>query len=142
MTYVVAYFSIGLLALLGIGIEKYLSEKRSEWNKISNVVRRANMTPIQRFLERFLVPAIVVVLIVVAWPIATMFAIKFYREDKAPMLELDLSTPQPFVVQREHLIEPFTLEDIEYREIIHDPLNAVPAKPFGHFYPAWEKFRE
>jgi len=46
-----------------------------------------------------------------------------------------------FKVQRERLIEPLTIEDIEYREIIHDPLNAVPAKPFGHFYPAWEKFR-
>lgn len=142
MTYVIAYFSIGLLAFIGIGMEKYLSEKRSKWNKISDVVRRANMTPVQRFLDRFVVPTLVVLLIIVAWPLAIILAIKFYRNDKAPVLDLDLSAPKEFAVQREHLIEPLTLEDIEYREIVHDPLNAVPAEPFGHFYQAWERFRE
>jgi len=82
MIYAAIYFFIGLLALLGISAEKLLREKKSEWNKMSDIVRHAKMTAFQIFLDRFVVPAIVVVLIVFAWPLAAIFAVKFFRDKK------------------------------------------------------------
>lgn len=57
-------------------------------------------------------------------------------------MDIDLTKTKEFAILREHLIEPSTLKDIEYREIVHDPINAEQTKLSGHFYPAWEKFRD
>lgn len=44
---------------------------------------------------------------------------------------------QIFRVTREALIEPLTVEVIEARELVSDPLNAVPFLPFGHLNEVW-----
>lgn len=45
-----------------------------------------------------------------------------------------------FVVKPAHLRECLTLEQIEQREIVEDPLHAVPPLPFGHLHGAWREF--
>jgi hypothetical protein len=42
-----------------------------------------------------------------------------------------------FKVQRQHLLERLTVAQIEAREMVEDPLQAVPALPFGHLNAAW-----
>jgi hypothetical protein len=48
--------------------------------------------------------------------------------------------PPRFAVERQHLTERLTLQEIEVREQVEDPLGAVPAKPFGHLHEAWSVF--
>jgi len=45
-----------------------------------------------------------------------------------------------FSVKCEHLQEHMTVPEIERCEVITDPLNAVPALPFGHLNSAWQTF--
>lgn len=43
-------------------------------------------------------------------------------------------------VRPEHLIERLAVAAVEAREVVADPLAAVPALPFGHLNQAWQKF--
>jgi hypothetical protein len=45
-----------------------------------------------------------------------------------------------FELKRENLLEKLNVQEIEEREIVRDPLGAVPVLPFGHLNHAWKKF--
>lgn len=47
---------------------------------------------------------------------------------------------QPFAVAAVHLVEHMTREQIEQRERVVDPLDAVPDRPFGHLHATWQRF--
>lgn len=51
------------------------------------------------------------------------------------------SEPAKFTVLRVHLREVLSIESIETDAKVFDPLGAVPAVPFGHLNPAWEKLK-
>ena len=44
-----------------------------------------------------------------------------------------------FAVEPVHLKEQISINEIEQRERVVDPLGAVPDLPFGHLYHAWQK---
>jgi hypothetical protein len=44
-------------------------------------------------------------------------------------------------LSKNHLEEKLSLDDIEAREYVYDPLNAVPHLPFGHNNSSWMKFK-
>ena len=44
-------------------------------------------------------------------------------------------------VELSDLIERISIQAIESRETVHDPLRAVPAVPFGHMGASWIAFR-
>jgi hypothetical protein len=48
----------------------------------------------------------------------------------------------PFSVAHSGLVERLSISEIEQREMVTDPLGAVPDLPFGHLHPAWKKFVE
>lgn len=48
---------------------------------------------------------------------------------------------QPEKINNGHLEEKLSLDDIEAREYVYDPLNAVPHLPFGHNNSSWVKFK-
>lgn len=50
--------------------------------------------------------------------------------------------PEPFRVLEEHLVEELTLEEIEEREMVSDPLGGAPERPFGHLHGVWASFLE
>jgi hypothetical protein len=45
-----------------------------------------------------------------------------------------------FAVERQHLLERLTVQEVEMREIVTDPLQAAPEFPFGHLHAAWKEF--
>ena len=49
-------------------------------------------------------------------------------------------TEREFAVESKHLQERLSVQEIEQREIVDDPLKAVPGLPFGHLHQAWAKF--
>lgn len=138
----IVYLGTGILVLLGVAVEKFFHRRKaSKWMELAEEIRLSNMTNKQKIIEKFILPAIVIVLLLFAWPVAIVLAI---LQRKKSETEQDISTkwePEIFAVKREHLIEPFTLTDIEYREIIDDPMGGAPRKPFGHFNRQWEQFK-
>jgi hypothetical protein len=87
------------------------------------------------------------------WPIAVLVLVGiFFAKLKPKPEKIDTKAkvgPIPyqrgymepeFSVLTEHLLAPFCVDEIEERERIVDPLNAVPNLPFGHLNPAWRKF--
>jgi hypothetical protein len=39
-------------------------------------------------------------------------------------------------------LQTITIEEVEQRERVFDPMGAVPDLPFGHLNAAWQKFRD
>lgn len=77
--------------------------------------------------------------IVTLWPVLAILMITDLFDRKS---QSKYKTNHPFEVKKESLLERLTQVEVESRERIQDPLNAVPNLPFGHLYQAWCKFLE
>ncbi|CAN7236124.1 hypothetical protein LJR071_000852 [Pseudomonas sp. LjRoot71] len=74
--------------------------------------------------------------VLILWPLViAMLANEwiFNRRPPTPVYREWVATPAS-------LTEPLSRERIEQLEIYSDPLNAVPALPFGHLNDAWQRF--
>lgn len=74
--------------------------------------------------------------VLILWPLViAMLAYEglFNRRPSAPVYREWIATPAS-------LTEQLSRERIEQLEIYSDPLNAVPAVPFGHLNDAWQRF--
>lgn len=80
---------------------------------------------------------IVVALAIVFWPLVLGYDLRTRRPINWKRLPSD---DAPFVPSRKELKEPLTIEQVEARERVHDPLGAVPDLPFGFLHPAWQRF--
>ena len=54
----------------------------------------------------------------------------------------DREKEREFAVELGHLHEALTVPQIEVREVVADPMGAVPTLPFGHLNAAWKTFLE
>ena len=80
--------------------------------------------------------AFAVVAIFVLWPLFVVPAI--YE----PIVRRLRVRPKPaFKILRRELGQAVSIEAVEERERVEDPLGAVPALPFGHLNPAWMQFK-
>lgn len=73
------------------------------------------------------------ILMVAAWPVGILLFVGQFIADY-----LD-ENDREFAVGSGDLLEPLSVEEIEQRERIFDPLGAVPDLPFGHLNAAWRK---
>ena len=79
------------------------------------------------------------ILCIIIWPaIIVMFIFTIYNEHK----QKEVTKLEQFSLKITDLIEKVDKQEIEKREIVHDPLNAVPTIPFGHLNSAWMSFSE
>ena len=69
------------------------------------------------------------------WPILIWWIVKQKWFTVRPL------EPAEFAVLGEHLREVLSIESIETDAKVFDPLGAVPAVPFGHLNPAWERLK-
>lgn len=92
-----------------------------------------------RILNNWVVPVLAAVAVVVAWPAALYMKGKEIFGKKS---ESALDEEREFAVERSHLRELLTVAQIEAREVVTDPLGAVPDLPFGHLHAAWKTFVE
>ena len=76
-------------------------------------------------------------LVIVFWPVAVlMFAKSSFdksRREKA-------ATAAAFRISKDNLVEKLTISEIEKREMVSDPHNAVPDLPFGHLNKPWVNY--
>ncbi|UJJ31833.1 hypothetical protein [Halopseudomonas maritima] len=128
MTYLYLYLGIGLL--VGIGFSINGARAYATNPPITEVVAQALdpdwQPPKRRWLPLILISSVI-------WPVLLLL----------PLLErpFEPEAPKPeFAVAGDHLLESLTVDEIEARERVVDPLGAVPDLPFGHLNTAWQDF--
>lgn len=137
------YLSVGFLVLAGFLLHNYRTGKNSTsllletWQQ--SPPRPAPLKRVGRVVLDLVARSVASGVTIVAWPITLLFEIwtivanrRTSEAFKSPVFE----------VKKSDLGEPLTREQIEARELVTDPLQAVPQIPFGHLHTAWGKFLE
>lgn len=139
MIYLYWYLGIGVAVLAVVfGAHRLMKNDESEWFRdILDALNPDRKKLLHRILNNLVVPVLAAVAVVVVWPAALYMKGKEIfgtKSDFAPDEE------QQFAVERGHLQERLTVAQIEAREVVADPLGAVPTLPFGHLNAAWRTF--
>ena len=139
MIYLYWYLGIGV-AVLAVVFGAHRLTKKDESESLSDLLDAVNPDRKKlsyRIMNNFVVPALAAVAVLVVWPAAIYMKGKEIfgkKSDSAPDEERE------FAVERSYLQERLTVEEIEARELVADPLGAVPTLPFGHLNAAWRTF--
>ncbi len=141
MTYLYVYMAIGVVVFLVVFISHRLSTK-SESNftaEMMEAVYPERKTWQYKLLNSVVVPTLAAVLMLVAWPAVIFMKGKdlLFQNRAEPESEPE---KRDFSVERGDLLVKMTVEEIEQRERVTDPMGAVPDLPFGHLNAAWSKF--
>ena len=143
MIYLYWYLGFGVVVFVVV-LGAHLLTKRKESDSLRDILDA--MDPDReklsyRILHKFVVPLLACVAVVVGWPFAIFMKVK-------DMLGMDsysgssAGEQREFSVSSDDLQERLSIQDIEARERVIDPLGAVPELPFGHLHSAWKGFLE
>jgi hypothetical protein len=98
---------------------------------------RGSLSTKDMLLEKVITPALACVLVVFAWPVALVYALKSRREAR---FEQQRREDAVFRVRAKDLLGQTTVPDVEALTHIIDPMGAVPDLPFGHLHGVWRAF--
>ncbi len=138
MNYLYGWLGAGALTLVVVlGAHLMSAERKSE--SIQDILEAINPERRKlsyRVLNDVVAPALAGILIVIAWPIALFVKVKEWvrPDDKDKRRD---QTEKQFSVDSSHLKERLSVQEIERREMVIDPLHAAPALPFGHLHNTW-----
>lgn len=139
MTYLYWYLSIGVL-ILAFVYGAHLRTNVKETDSLREMVEALHPERKKlsyRILNNVVAPLLAAILVVAVWPIAVLMKGKeLIKEKHYPKIE---EKPE-FAVEHKHLLEQLTVQEVERREIVTDPFEAVPELPFGHLNAAWKAF--
>jgi hypothetical protein len=141
MIYLYGYLGLGLFALIyAVGSDHFARKGVPSVKQMLDAVdpRRSKLS--YRVLHDWIVPAFTGLLLIIAWPLALAVWVQkaFLIHKRANVVTAH--DERGFAVEPQHLTESMTLEDVEARERVLDPFDAVPSKPFGHLHEAWSGF--
>lgn len=136
MIYLYWYLGIGV-AVLAVVFGAHRLTKKDEPESLSDLdaVNPDRKKLSYRILNNAVTLVLAAVALVVVWPAAVYMKAKEFFGGKS---EAALDDEREFAVERSHLQERLTVQQIEAREIVTDPLGAVPDLPFGHLNAAWK----
>lgn len=145
MTYLTVYLAIGAL----IGTTYYIAQRISERRTSLGISRTLSAalfperhTLRYRLVNNVVAPLIAVVVVAIAWPIALVMQARVWlSKDEEESVATESETEPKSTVLKEHLLERHSLDEVERRELVSDPLNAVPGLPFGHLHARWTEIR-
>lgn len=141
MIYLYWYLGFGAVVFVLV-LGAHLLTKRKESDSLRDILDALDPDREKlsyRILHKFVVPLLACVAVVVGWPVAIFMKVK-------DMLGMDsysgasAGEQREFSVGRDDLQERLSVEEIETRERVNDPLGAVPALPFGHLNSGWKAF--
>lgn len=141
MIYLYWYLGIGV-AVLAVVFGAHQLTKKDEPVSLRDLLDAVNPDRKKlsyRILNNVVAPVLAAVAVVVVWPAALYMKGKEIFGKKS---ESALDEEREFAVERTHLQERLTIPQIEAREVVADPLGAVPDLPFGHLNAAWKTFVE
>lgn len=139
MIYLYWYLGVGVVGFaVFFGVHLLTKEKEPE----SIFDRLAASDPDRkklhyRLIEYVVTPLLAITLVAVCWPVGIYWKVKeiFLKKNGS-----GIEAERKFVVEHQHLQERLTVQEVEQREVVTDPLKAVPELPFGHLNSAWQKF--
>jgi hypothetical protein len=139
--YLYWYLGIGAVVLI-LMVAYHKLTKQKDDNLLSDIL--ADLRPERkklwfRLLNDVLGPALVGTLIVPFWPVLVFFKVKELVFGEPARGAVD--EPE-FAVTRDDLQTQLSIQEIEQREMVFDPLGAAPNVPFGHLNAAWKQFCE
>ena len=91
-----------------------------------------------RIRARLLAPVLTVIAMVLFWPAAWWMRCAELLNERRLAREREEAI---FKVKPQHLLERMTTDEIEAREMVQDPLSAVPQLPFGHLNGVWSQVK-
>ena len=141
MIYLYWYLGIGV-AVLAVVFGAHRLTKKDEPESLHDLLDAVNPDRKKvsyRILNNVVAPVLAAVAVVVVWPAALYMKGKEIFGKKSVSA---LDEEGEFAVERSHLQERLTVLQIEAREVVTDPLGAVPDLPFGHLNAAWKTFAE
>ena len=144
MIYLYAYLAIGavVVSVLFIWRRRTRDAKLESLRDLLDSIRADQWTRSYRIFRRIVAPVLATLTFLVVWaiwPVAVYLrAVRFFSKKDADETTLG----REFAVEPRHLEERLTLEEIDAREMVDDPLGAVPNLPFGHLNAAWQAFLE
>ena len=142
MNWILAYFGLGAVVFAGLLIDNRVRNRRSSgrFSILMADIRRKNRSWTEFVMEDILAGGVAAVGVLVAWPLVLGCSIYFYgRKEELPP-QTNPREPAEFSVRHKDLLQSFTVGQIEDRELIQDPLGAVPPLAFGHLNNAWQRF--
>jgi hypothetical protein len=134
--YGAVYLGAGITTLLVVLAANWQS-LRPDPQSLESLIEAANPQPKTvwyRIRAKVLAPLLGGTLMVLLWPVVPVMKLKQWWDERQAEIR---RKEDVFKVQRQHLLERLTVAQIEAREIVEDPLQAVPALPFGHLNAAW-----
>lgn len=139
MIYLYWYLGTGVAVLAVVyGAHRLTKEKESEsLRELLEAVNPDRKKLSYRILNNIVAPVLAAILVVAVWPVAVYMKIKELLKKKEGA---EVEEEREFTVERQHLQERLTVQEIEKREVVTDPLKAVPELPFGHLSAAWKEF--
>lgn len=139
MIYLYGYLSVGLVVLTFVFVADRLSKKKGYTTtyELFESMEPDRERRTYRILVDTIVPFLAACLIVLVWPVAIYMKV---TEPEKSERETPFKIPREFAVERQHLLERLTVQEIEQRELVDDPIRAVPDLPFGHLHRAWKEF--
>ena len=141
MIYLYWYLGIGA-AVLAVVFGAHRLTKKDEPESLHDLLDAVNPDRKKlsyRILNNVVAPVLAAVAVVVVWPAALYMKGKEIFGKKSVSA---LDEEREFAVERSHLQKRLTVLQIEARELVTDPLGAVPDLPFGHLNAAWKTFAE
>lgn len=145
MTYLAIYLTIGSSMAIALYITQLISEHRSSL-RLSREVSKALFPRRHTFryhlINHVTVPLISCVVVAITWPLALFIKARMWLglEDEDSCATKVALEPE-FQILREHLHERLSVEEVECRERVFDPLGAVPNIPFGYLHAQWTAVR-
>ncbi|MEI6116394.1 MAG: hypothetical protein WCP99_17735, partial [Burkholderiales bacterium] len=141
MNYLYWYLGIGVAVLAVVYAAHFLTKDKAMESLHAQFAEfHSNRKQLSyRILNKIVAPTLTIIFIVILWPIAFVVTVKMLITKAAPDTGPE---EQEFTVDRDHLLDRLTIQEIEKREVVTDPLDAVPEFPFGHLNAAWTAFLE
>ena len=138
MNYLIGYLVAGIIVFIVIFSFRNVSRSKESENlkKIVDDIHNKNQSFLSKFLDKIIAPIIGVSLVVCFWP-----AVLFLQLKELYSVQVDIDDDE-YKVRKSDLINCLSIDEIESRERVHDPLGAVPELPFGHLNQAWMTFLE
>lgn len=138
MIYLYWYLGVGT-AVFAIIYGAHLTKERHSESRLDllEAVNPNRKRLSYRILNNVVTPALATTLVVALWPVASYMKVKEMFQRKAGSV---IEEEREFAVERQYLQERLTVQEVERREVVTDPLKAVPELPFGHLNMAWQEF--
>jgi hypothetical protein len=143
------YLALGVLTLAVVG-GAHLWHHRHDRRNPNAVTSLTSMTSLMEALHperkklwyrvraRLLAPVLTVIAMVLFWPVAWWMRCAELLNERRVARQRE---EEIFNVKPQYLLERLSVDQIEAREMVQDPLSAVPQLPFGHLNAVWSQVK-